>query len=138
MPYRIPLRIALKPFRMRLYRVLPVQIGTHARNHAQASLLRGCAAVTEEIPVSQISSLPVKRNFRLVERQNPRNADERGVHFETYPVIGPFLDIQHHRVMLSHIQLAQPANLPLPRNLLGFHLLGRRHERTGDKRPARR
>ena len=71
----------------------------------------------EEIARAQIFAFAVKRDFGLIEGENPRDADEDGVHFEAAPVIGPLLDIEFDRIVLGHVQLPDAANTALPRNI---------------------
>ncbi len=119
MVYRVARGIALEPFRMRLHRIFPVQVRTHARDHVQAALLGGGAAVAEEIPLAEKLAFAMEWHFGLVKSEYAGDAHHRGVHFQAGPVIGPLLDVQHHGIVLRHIELAQTANLSLPGNLLG-------------------
>ena len=58
------LRVALEPFRMRLRRLLPVQVGAHARDHVHAALLGGGAASPKKSRSPRY--LPLRWNGTLV------------------------------------------------------------------------
>jgi hypothetical protein len=107
----------VEPLRVRLHRVFPIQVRTHARNHPQPALLGGGAAVAEEIPLPQELALPVERHLRLIKSQYPGDAHHDGIHFQAGPVVRPLLDVQHDGIVFGHIGLAETADLPLPRNL---------------------
>ena len=110
----IALPIALEPLGVGLDRVFPIEVGTHARHHVDATLLRRRAAIAEEIAIAEKFALAVERHLGLVECQNSGDADHHGIHFEAGPVIGPLFDIEHRRVMLGHIGLADAADSMLP------------------------
>ncbi len=115
---RFALRVALEPLRMRLNGVLPIEVGTHARDDVQAALLRGGAAVAEEIAVAEELAFPVERHLGLVERQDAGDAHQHGVDLQAGPVVGPRFDVEHRRVVLGHVELADTAHLSRPRNIL--------------------
>ena len=110
----VALRVALEPLRMRLHRVLPIQIRTHARDHVDAALLGGRAALAEEIAVAEKFAFAVERNLGLIERQDPRDAHQHGIDFQAGPIIRPLLDVEHRRIVLGHVGLADAADLALP------------------------
>ena len=112
----IALCVALEPLGMRFEGILPVQVRTHARNYVNAAFLCGCAALAEEIAAPEKLAFPVERHFRLVEGQDPGNADHYGVHFQAGPVIRPLLHIERNGVMFGHIELAHAPDFALPRN----------------------
>ena len=101
--YGVAFGVALEPFRMRLHRVFPVQVGTHARNHMESALLGGGAAIAEEIAVAQEFAFPMEGHFGLIESQDSGDAHQSGIHFQAGPVIGPFLNVQHDRIVLGHV-----------------------------------
>src|SRR5437762_2606915 len=71
----IALRIALEPLRMALQSVFPIEVRTHARDHVQAALPGGRAALAEEIAASEELAFPVVGHLRLVKRQDAGDAD---------------------------------------------------------------
>ena len=107
-------RVPLKPFRMRGHGILPVEVGTQPADHVQSALLRGRAAIAKEVAVAEVLAFAMERDFRLVVGNDSGDADERSVHFHADPIVGPLVDVQRHRVVLRHIQLAEAPDFPLP------------------------
>ena len=112
--YGVALRVALEPLRMGLHRVFPIEVRTHARDHVHAALLGGRATLAEEIAIAEKLAFPVVRHLRLVERQNAGDAHHHGVDLQTGPVVRPLLHVEHRRIVLRHVGLAEPPDLPLP------------------------
>ena len=131
----VALRVALEPLRMRLHRVFPIQVRTHARDHVYAALFGGRAALAEEIAIAEEFAFAVERHLRLVERQNAGDADHHGVDLQAGPVVRPLLHVEHRGIVLRHIGLSEAADLPLPgdRRLGGEHRSGQRGGRRHDK-----
>jgi hypothetical protein len=115
MSHGFALRVALEPFRVRLQSFFPFQIGAHAGQDMQATLLSGIAAIAKEIAIAQILAMPVKRHFRGIESENASHADLYRIHFETGPIIGPLFNVERDRIVLGHINLADAAYSLVPR-----------------------
>jgi hypothetical protein len=133
MLHGIALRVALEPFGMGLNGVLPIQVGTHAGDHAHAAFAGGSAALAEEIAVAQILSLTVERHLGLIEREDAGDAHQDHVHLQAGPVVRPLFDIERRRIVFRHVQLAQAANLAGPERFRGCVGGGkfRRNQRHG-------
>ena len=112
--YGVALRVALEPLRMGLYRVFPIEVRTHARDHVYAALFGGGATVAEEIATAEELAFPVVRHLGLVKRKNAGDTHHHGVDLQAGPVVRPLLHVEHRGIVLGHIGLAEPADLTLP------------------------
>ena len=95
-------------------RILPVQVGTHARHHAHAAFLCRGRALAKEIASIQKFPVAMKRHLRRIERENARHADKHDIGLRGMPVVRPCFDIHHRRIVLGHVRLAYAAHVLLP------------------------
>jgi hypothetical protein len=100
---------------VRLQRIAPVQVRTHARHHAHASFLRRRYALAKEIAPVQIFPMTMKLHLRWIKREYARDANEDDIRLGTMPIIRPLVDVHHGGIVFRHVALADAANLLLPR-----------------------
>ena len=100
---------------MGLERVAPVQVGTHAGDHAHVALLCSSHALAEEVAAIEEFSMAMKLDLRGIEREDAGHADKDDVRAGGMPVVGPLFDVHHRGVVLGHVALSDAANLLLPR-----------------------
>ncbi len=113
-PQCIALGIAHGPLRMRIERLVPVEVGTHASNHAHAALFCGVAALSKEIAVTEKFAAAEVRHVGWIVGDDAGDADEDDVDLEALPVVGPLFHVQLNGVVLGHVELAHAANRLLP------------------------
>ncbi len=103
-----------EPLRMRLERVVPIEVGAQAGDDAQSAFLGRGGAGAKKIPVAEELASPVKGYLGRIKSQDAGHADQHGVHLEARPVISPRLDIELDRIALVEVELSDPPDPLVP------------------------
>lgn len=83
----------------------------------QSALLRGGAALAEEVSFTQVLAFAMERHLRLIEREDTCDAHQDCIDLQAGPIISPFLDVHFDRVVLGHVQLPNTPYAALPPNV---------------------
>src|SRR5690349_5079008 len=99
---------------MGLKGIAPIQVRTHAGYDAHTAFAGGGDTFAEEVTAIKKLSVPVELNFGRVEGEDPGYADENDIRAGRVPIVCPFFNIHHDRIVLGHVALSDAANLLLP------------------------
>src|SRR5215469_13065622 len=94
--------------------IAPIQVRTQAGDDAHAALAGGGNTFTEEVTAVEKLSVTVELDLRGIEGEDSGNTDENDVGASRMPIVCPFFNVHHGRIVLGHVALTDASNVLLP------------------------